>query len=202
MRGRCTTAIHSAPPRYLVAWHQDKNPEDGSCGTDCPQAQPGNGHVFAGKPVGRPIFVVPLPPMPLPALSSRSQLSSRAPPWCSLRTNAPSWRRPHGIAPPWRLLSGRPPPWCSQRTGMPLLRNLQGSAPPWPAPRHLCADMARAQWRGSIVVPPYASVAPVQWRRAIVVPPTYTCAIVAQSSGQSTTAALPRQPCADVAPVQ
>ena len=31
---------------------------------------------------------------------------------------------------------------------------------------------------------------------------TYTCAIVAQSSGQSATTALPRQPCADVAPVQ
>ena len=85
---------------------------------------------------------------------------------------------------------------------MPLLRNLQGSAPPWPAPRQLCADMARAQWRGTIVVPPYASVAPVQWQSAIVVPPTNTCAVVAQFSGQSATAALPRQPCADVAPVQ
>ena len=50
------------PPRYLVAWHRDKNPQDGSCGTDCPQAQPGNGHVFAGKPVGRTIFVVPHKP--------------------------------------------------------------------------------------------------------------------------------------------
>ena len=85
---------------------------------------------------------------------------------------------------------------------MPLLRNLQGSAPPWPAPRQLCADMARAQWRGTIVVPPYASVAPVQRQSAIVVPPTNTCAVVAQFSGQSATAALPRQLCADVAPVQ
>ena len=46
VRGRCTAATHSAPARYLVAWHQDKNPQDGSCGTGCPQAQPGNGHVF------------------------------------------------------------------------------------------------------------------------------------------------------------
>ena len=49
---------------------------------------------------------------------------------------------------------------------------------------------------------PYASVVPVQWQSAIVVPPTYTCAIMAQSSGQNATAVLPRQPCADVAPVQ
>ena len=46
VRGRCTAATHSAPARYLVAWHQDKNPQDGSCGTGCPQAQPGNGPVF------------------------------------------------------------------------------------------------------------------------------------------------------------
>ena len=73
VRGSCTTAILSAPPRYLVTWHQFKNPQDGSCGTDCPHAQPGNGHVFTGKPVGRATLVVPLLPMPLPTLSSRTE---------------------------------------------------------------------------------------------------------------------------------
>ena len=42
----------------------------------------------------------------------------------------------------------------------------------------------------------------VQWQSAIVVPSTYTCATVTQSSGQIATAALPRQPYADMAPVQ
>ena len=43
---------------------------------------------------------------------------------------------------------------------------------------------------------------PVQWPSAVEVLPTYTCATVTQSSVQIATAALPRQPYADMAPVQ
>ena len=65
VRGNCTTATLSAPPRCLVTWHRDKI-QDGSCRTDRPPTQPGNGRVFTKKPVDRETPVVPLPPTVLP----------------------------------------------------------------------------------------------------------------------------------------
>ena len=46
--------------------------------------------------------------------------------------------------------------------------------PTWRLPRQLCADMAQAQWQGTIVVPR-----------------TYPCAVVARSYGQSAVLARP-----------
>ena len=36
-------SISLSPLLPLVTWHQSKNPQDGSCGTACPHALPGNG---------------------------------------------------------------------------------------------------------------------------------------------------------------
>ena len=45
----CTPGVlHSTPPAFtdnlppptVVTWHQSRNPQDGSCGTDCPRALP------------------------------------------------------------------------------------------------------------------------------------------------------------------
>ena len=212
-------------------WHQSKNPQDGSCGTDCPHALPRSKLVVIRLDFSC-VF-------PVSGRAHPARQPSRTPPWARHAVlwgkDAHTWPPPDRQTPTWRL------------------------------PRQLCADMARAQWQGTIVAPrtypcavvvrpsgqnattapskqssanvaplqwqhttvvlptctcaavaqcsghgavvtlprqPYASVAPVQWQSAIVVPPTYMCAIVAQSLGQNATAALPRQPCADVAPVQ
>ena len=97
--------------------------------------------------------------------------------------------------------------------------------PTWRLPRQLCADVARAQWQGTIVgprtypcavvarpsrqsaaaAPPKhfsANLAPLQWQHTTVVQQTCTCAAVAQCSGHGAVVALPRQPYASVAPVQ
>ena len=91
-------------------------------------------------------------------------------------------------------------------------------------PRQPCADVARAQWQGTTVVPrkypcavgarpsghngavappkqSSANVAPLRWQHTVVVQPTCTLAAVARSSGQSAIMALPRQPYAFVVPV-
>ena len=157
MRGRCTTATHSAPARYLVAWHQDKNPQDGSCGTDCPQAQPGNGHVFTHSlthPLTHSLTrsLTRVSPGPTPA-------TLRGPPAAQAYPRSPFTRR----------LTGRVPPWCRRQIRAPPWQDLRGRAPSW----H-CPAVTPVQWRSAIVVPPActcAIVARLTHRYAIAVPP-------------------------------
>ena len=191
--------ILSAIP--LVTWHQSKNPQDGSCGTDCPHALP------RSKPVVIRLnfsFVFPVSGRAHPA-----RQPSRTPPWARHAvlwgTDAHTWPLPDCKTPTWRL------------------------------PRQLCTDMARAKWRGTIVVPrtyPCAVVAqlsgqsavvarpsrqgaaaappkrsstnmaPLQWQHTTVVPPPCTCAALAQCSGHGAVVTLPRQPYASMALVQ
>ena len=72
--------------------------------------------------------------------------------------------------------------------------------------RNRCAANTHVRRRGAVSGAERhrgaAQTRAVQWQSAIVVPSTYTCATVTQSSGQIATAALPRQPYADMAPVQ
>ena len=63
------------------------------------------------------------------------------------------------------------------------------------APRQLCADMARAHWKGTIMVPR-------TYPCAVVARPSGQSAIVARPSRQSAAVAPPKQSSANVAPLQ
>ena len=67
--------------------------------------------------------------------------------------------------------------------------------PTWRLPRQLCADLARAQWQGTIVVPRTCPC-------AVVARPSGQSAVVARPSRQSAAAAPPKQSSANVAPLQ
>ena len=148
-------------PKPLVTWHQSKNPQDGSCGTDCPHALP------RSKPV-----VIRLDfscVFPVSGRAHPARQPSRTPPWARdavlWGTDAHTWPPPDRQTPTWRL------------------------------PRQLCADMARAQWQGTIVVPR-------TYRCAVVARPSGQSAVAARPSRQSAAAAPPKQSNANVAPLQ
>ena len=114
------TSPHLTSPHLtLVTWHQSKNPQDGSRGTDCPHALP------RSKPV-----VIRLDfscVFPVSGRAHPARQPSRTPPWARHAvlwgTDAHTWPPPDRQTPTWRL------------------------------PRQLGADMARAQWQGTIVGP-------------------------------------------------
>ena len=144
-----------------MTWHQSKNPEDGSCGTDCPHALPHS------KPV-----VIRLDFSCVFPVSSRAHPArqpSRTPPWARHAvlwgTDAHMWPPPDRHTPTWRL------------------------------PRQLCADMARAQWQGTILVPR-------TYPCAVVARPSGHNVVVARPSRQSAAAAPPKQSSANVAPLR
>ena len=144
-----TTPHHTTPHHTLVTWHQSKNPQDGSCGTDCPHALPRSKSVVIRLDFSC-VF-------PVSGRAHPARQPSRTPPWARHAvlwgTDAHTWPPPDRQTPTWRL------------------------------PRQLCADMARAQWQGTIVAPR-----------------TYPCAVVARPSGQSAVVARPSGQSAAVAP--
>ena len=121
----------------LVTWHQSKNPQDGSCGTDCPHALP------RSKPVVTRLDFSCV--FPVSGRAHPARQPSRTPPWARhavlwgamhIRGLPPTARRqrgacPNSSAPTWRGLSGRAPSWCRERTCAPLWRGLLGRAPLW-----------------------------------------------------------------------
>ena len=153
-----TTPHHTTP---LVTWHQSKNPQDGSCGTDCPHALP------RSKPV-----VIRLD------FSCVFPVSGRAHPARQL-SRTPPWAR-HAVL--WGTDAHTCPPPDRQ-------------TPAWRLPQQLCADMARAQWQGTIV-------APRTYPCAVVARPSGQSAVVARPSWQSAAVAPPKQSSANVAPLQ
>ena len=83
-------SIHPAPPPPLVTWHQYKNPQDGSSGTDCPHALP-----------TLKLVVVRRGSLCVFTVSGRAHPArqpSRTPPWArnAVRwgTGAPTWPPP------------------------------------------------------------------------------------------------------------
>ena len=192
--GSGTRAVHSYTACVLlVTWHQSKNPQDGSCGTDCPHALP------RSKPVVIRLDFTCV--FPVSGRAHPARQPPRTPPWARHAvlwgTDAHTWPPPDRRMPTWHL------------------------------PRQLSADMARAQWQGTIVVPrtypcavvarpsgqsavvarpsrqsaatappkqSSANVAPLQWQHTTGVLPTCTCAAVAQCSGHGAVVALPGQP--------
>ena len=80
----------TSPHLTLVTWHQYKNPQDGSCGTDCPHALP------RSKPVviRRDSSCV----FPVSGRAHPARQPSRTPPWARHAvlwgTHAPTWPPP------------------------------------------------------------------------------------------------------------
>ena len=185
----------------LVTWHQSKNPQDGSCGTDCPHALP------CSKPV-----VIRLDfscVFPVSGLAHPARQPSRTHPWARhtvlWRTDAHSWPLPIRQTPTWRL----PRQLCTnmaraQWQGTIVMPRTYPCAVVV-RPSGQSAVVARPSRQSAAAVPPKqssANVAPLQWQHTTVVQPTCTCAAVAQCSGHGAVVALPRQPYASVAPVQ
>ena len=147
VRGRCTTATHSAPARYLVAWHQDKNPDKNprmvAVGRIAHKHSQATAtclltHSLAHSPASAQGPSLPPPEGP-PAAQAHPRppftrrLTGRVPPWCrrrirappwhDLRGRAPSWHCPDSPTPPWRQSSGEAPSWCRQRARAPSWRS-------------------------------------------------------------------------------
>ena len=101
--GCATPAIHVLA---LVTKHQPKNPQDGSCGTDCPHALPTSNSVVIRRgslcvfPVSGRLRPPPNRPRPLlgPEMQScggkRTYMASNC-------RRMPTWRRLSGKVPPW-----------------------------------------------------------------------------------------------------
>ena len=94
------TSPHLTSPHLtLVTWHPSKNPQDGSCGTDCPHALP------RSKPV-----VIRLDfscVFPVSGRAHPTRQPSRTPPWARHAvlwgTDAHTWPPPNRQTPTWRL---------------------------------------------------------------------------------------------------
>ena len=226
------TSSHLTSPHYtLVTWHQSKNPQDGSCGTDCPHALP------RSKPVviRRDSSCV----FPVSGRAHPARQPSRTPPWARHAilwgTDAPTWPPPtarrqrsagsvvgyhRGAADEYvrhcdataRVERHRgTAPTALRRHGAGSVAGHHRGAANVPVRRRVArpsgqsAVVARPSRQSAAVAPPKqssANGAPLQWQHTTVVQSTCTCAAVAQCSGHGAVVAVPGQPYASVAPVQ
>ena len=170
--GRATPAMHCLAAWGLVTWHQSKNPQDGSCGTDCPHALP------RSKPVV--IRLDFLCVFPVSGRAHPARQPSRTTPWARHAvlwgTDAHMWPPPDRQTPTWRL----PRQLCADMARA----QSQGTivAPrTYPCavvarPSGQSAVVARPSWQSAAVAPPKrssANVAPLQWRHTTVVQPPW-----------------------------
>ena len=150
-----------------MTWQQDKNPQDGSGGTDCPHAQPGTSHSCV-IPVSRRAH----PPATRPRLFPGPELQSCGG-QAQLRDPPPTAGRQHGASSVAEHHWGAANVHVRRRGATSGAEHHRGATQ---------TAVRQRQWQSTTVVPPTyacAVLARAAGRNATVAPPRHPCASLA-----------------------